>query len=239
MGAAASCDDIVGMDFAATMAACQDKPVFYYGNYESKTDHTGKTLLAPLIKLIFAMGGVEYEEVGLSEEQWKAAKGNENSPVPFDQLPILVDKGKIASGISIGRYIAVRAGLVPEDDMDAAHCDCIVSKILMTAYAFGPVMTMEDKAEQMAAGMAMIESHLKPCIDGLAKILGDKKFFGGDAPNMADAYAYFVFDLAIKKGESYGIGDMVKMGLGKMGKLVTDFEEVDTVKAHLAACAAS
>jgi glutathione S-transferase len=73
--------------------------------------------LGEFIRLAFVAGGVEFEDVRLTKEQW----GEYKSKTPYGNLPVIVDKGRVV-GQSLGcaRLAAKRAGIYPSDDVDAA-----------------------------------------------------------------------------------------------------------------------
>ena len=51
---------------------------------------------AEAARLCFALGGIDFDDVRLSKEQWMALKAGENCP-PFGYLPAIVHDGKVCN----------------------------------------------------------------------------------------------------------------------------------------------
>ena len=103
MGAAASVDDVVGMDFAATIADTKgNKCKLIFG--PEKGDHrSGEFRVgAAMSKYCFAVAEKEVEIVHMTQEQVDAAQGN--SPMLFGELPLFMHDGKFVEG-----YYALKA----------------------------------------------------------------------------------------------------------------------------------
>merc|ERR1712226_521161 len=80
---------------------------------------------AEYIRYIFALAGVEYEDIRVSKDDWPELK----ETMPFGQLPVLeIDgKTKIAQSYVIARYIAEKYGLAGRTPEDRLRCDMLVA----------------------------------------------------------------------------------------------------------------
>jgi len=89
------------------------------------------TGLGEMSRLIFALKGVDYEDIRIPfegnfpqlSEEWK-------SKTPWGQVPLLEVDGKlIAQASAINRFLARRFDLVGDNDFEAAKCDEFVDAI--------------------------------------------------------------------------------------------------------------
>ncbi|XP_019622110.1 PREDICTED: hematopoietic prostaglandin D synthase-like [Branchiostoma belcheri] len=78
------------------------------------------------IRLLFAAGGIQYEDVRIEGAQWPALKPN----TPFGHLPVLeVDGVTLSESTTIARFVAKRAGLAGEGDVQQARADMVVDAV--------------------------------------------------------------------------------------------------------------
>ncbi|TKR92242.1 hypothetical protein L596_006933 [Steinernema carpocapsae] len=78
---------------------------------------------AELIRLLFAYGGIEFEEISLNFSDWPKLKAN----YPNGQVPVLEKDGKILpQSIAIARLVARKANLLGEGDWEMAQADAFV-----------------------------------------------------------------------------------------------------------------
>ncbi|XP_078701065.1 glutathione S-transferase-like isoform X2 [Branchiostoma floridae x Branchiostoma belcheri] len=76
-----------------------------------------------VLRLLFAAGGIEFEDVRIEREQWPELKPK----TPMGQIPILeVDGTMICQRRAIGRLIAKEAGLAGKTPLEEAWADMIV-----------------------------------------------------------------------------------------------------------------
>ncbi|KAF8362907.1 hypothetical protein PRIPAC_89830 [Pristionchus pacificus] len=81
--------------------------------------------LAEVSRQVFALAGVEYENVGLTKEEWVEFK----KKTPFGRIPVLEVDGKlIAQSLTIARYIASQHGLAGKTPLEAAWADSIADE---------------------------------------------------------------------------------------------------------------
>lgn len=94
-----------------------NNPILFYYN-----DAKGR---AELSRLIFIYGEISFEDKGISFQEYFQMR--DSGQLPFEQLPILqVDETTISQSCAIARYAAKKAGLYPNDNVQAAQTDMIV-----------------------------------------------------------------------------------------------------------------
>ncbi|KUF86536.1 Glutathione S-transferase 1 [Phytophthora nicotianae] len=72
------------------------------------------------IRLAFFIGGIDFEDVRLSFDEYEKVK----SELPFNQLPVLeVDGEPVSQSLAILRYVGSLTGLYPTDLLAASHVD--------------------------------------------------------------------------------------------------------------------
>jgi len=78
-------------------------------------------------RLILAYGGQQFEDVRLTQDEFKA---NYKSKMPFGQLPVLeVDGKQLPQSFAINRYLARKYGLAGKDDFEQAQVDAFGDSI--------------------------------------------------------------------------------------------------------------
>ncbi|XP_050728153.1 hematopoietic prostaglandin D synthase-like [Eriocheir sinensis] len=81
---------------------------------------------AELTRWIFAYGDIAYTDERFEMSDWPAKK----QTVPGGRVPVLmVDGQSILQSLTIARYAARQAGLVPQDSLEAARCDEVVDTV--------------------------------------------------------------------------------------------------------------
>merc|ERR1719223_1474527 len=144
---------------------------------------------AEVSRLLLTLGGVEFEDVRVSREEWGKLKAEGVSP--YGQLPFLEVDGKIlGQSAAIGRYCAKRAGLTPEDDFEAGQVDAIIDTQEDVLRSIMPTFALATTEEKIAARqellapegkggkvLGLIEAQLRKNNDGAGWIVGDKITF--------------------------------------------------------------
>lgn len=78
-----------------------------------------------LTRLIFAVGGVEYEDEGIGFLAYTARR--DEGTLPYGQLPTLaVGNELFGQSCAIARFAARRANLYPTDELEQLHTDAVV-----------------------------------------------------------------------------------------------------------------
>ncbi|KAG5867396.1 hypothetical protein JTB14_025227 [Gonioctena quinquepunctata] len=91
-----------------------------------KVTYFNITALGEPIRFLLSYGGLEFEDVRVSEEQWPTLK----SSMPFGQMPILEHNGKIAhQSLAICRYLGKQVKLNGKDDWEDLEIDAAADTI--------------------------------------------------------------------------------------------------------------
>lgn len=140
-------------------------------------DTTGR---GELIRLLFAVAGVEFEDVRLQEEEpateWKQMKPN----TPFGQIPILEYEGKrICQSIAIARMLARRFGLAGKNETEEVLADMLVDCMNEIQEAIYNIFVFSFGAEVKAKHLELVyEKQIPKYLVNLEKLLKENQ--GGD-----------------------------------------------------------
>jgi glutathione S-transferase len=145
-------------------------------------------------RMILEHGKVPYDYVELSFAEWGVAK-EKNEICNFNQLPaIKTEKGTVISQSgAIVRY----AGCSPEDIDLAAEADMILELTqemnlinpIQCYFTIGSDVYKEKYATYFAAFPAQISA--------AQNILGDRKFYGGEAPHYGDFALFHICNCTV------------------------------------------
>jgi len=84
-----------------------------------------KALAEPL-RYLFAFGGIEYEDVRVTRDEWPALKPT----MPMGQMPVLeVDGKRVHQSISMARFLAKTVGLGGANHWEDLQIDIVVDTI--------------------------------------------------------------------------------------------------------------
>ncbi|XP_078621511.1 hematopoietic prostaglandin D synthase-like isoform X2 [Branchiostoma floridae x Branchiostoma japonicum] len=102
---------------------------------------------AGVLRLLFAAGGIEFEDVRIDREtQWPDFKPT----TPMGQLPILeVDGTIICQKRAIGRMIAKKAGLAGKTPLEEAQIDMIVDGLADMETIFAGLYREKDEKTKL------------------------------------------------------------------------------------------
>lgn len=93
-------------------------------------------------RLAMAIANIPFEDERIPPDQWPSVKDS----TPFGQLPVLeVDGEKITQTNTISRYVGKLGGLYPEDPLEAARCDEVMSAVEDVMAKIVPTLFMEDE----------------------------------------------------------------------------------------------
>lgn len=158
---------------------------------------------AAATRLVFAIGGVEFDDERIAGEEFGKRKAA--GEFPFGSLPVLEVDGKvIAQSTTIVRYAAKLAGLYPENPVDAAIADMVVETLEELAGTLGPTFRLATVEEKIAARKIIVENQFPKYLNGLNKIFADSPLLGGTKPNFGDV-ALYSFSAGIRSGTYDGI----------------------------------
>eukprot|EP00058_Branchiostoma_floridae_P022605 XP_002608095.1 hypothetical protein BRAFLDRAFT_91427 [Branchiostoma floridae] len=138
---------------------------------------------AEIVRLVFAAGGIEYEDVRLERDQWPDLKPN----TPMGQVPILeVDGTMLCQSNSIARYVAKQAGLAGKTPLEQARVDMIMDgmeEMGSKGYAAYFEKNEDIKAERTKE---YEDTFLPQFFTFLNKLVGDSGHFVGSELTLAD-----------------------------------------------------
>lgn len=173
--------------------------------------------LAEITRLILAEAGVKYEDVRLTQDEWKnklkvsqkrgmlrAARTIAHfvcalqESTPWGQMPLLEVDGKVlAQSAAINRFLAREHGLYGANNWEAGQIDSVLDALQDAFKAFNAARGVKDEKEK-AAAYAKYYSEDWPAWGKklqafLAKNGEGKGFLVGDKVSIADIYAYYMF----------------------------------------------
>ncbi|KAG4070477.1 hypothetical protein HA402_005709 [Bradysia odoriphaga] len=95
-------------------------------NPKFKLSYFNVKALAEPIRLLFAYGGVEYEDIRVSQEEWAVLKPT----MPMGQMPVLeVDGQRVHQSVSMARYVAKLVNLSGANDWENLLIDTAVDTV--------------------------------------------------------------------------------------------------------------
>lgn len=149
-------------------------------------------------RMILEHGNVPYEFTELTFAEWGVAK-EKNEICNFNQLPAIKTlKGTVISQSgAIVRYAAKLAGCFPEDIDLAAEADMILELTqemnlinpIQCYFTIGSDVYKEKYATYFTAFPSQISA--------AQKILGDRKFYGGEEPHYGDFALFHICDATV------------------------------------------
>ena len=148
-------------------------------------------------RLAMLMGGIEFEDDRLPFPVFREKRKS----FPFYRVPTLEVDGKLLTqSNSILRFVGKRAGLYPEDPMQAALCDEVMESVEDCATAAVATFSIADEDEKKAAREALIEFPLSIYLKRLSNMLESRgEFFADDRLTVADLKV-FVWVSGLRRG---------------------------------------
>jgi len=142
---------------------------------------------AEVIRLIFAQAEIPYDDVRIEKEQWPELK----SKMPFGQLPILEEDGKILSqSQAIATYLAQKYGLNGADDWEAAKIQELYGLFHDFAIHLTPWFAEADADKKKAILDKLVTEKIPPLLDTYQKLLEQNggEFFVGKKLTQIDLF---------------------------------------------------
>ncbi|XP_037804713.1 hematopoietic prostaglandin D synthase-like isoform X2 [Penaeus monodon] len=131
------------------------------------------------IRWMFSYADIPFNDERIEKEDWSDRK----SSIPGGKLPVLmVDEKPLPQSQAIARFIAKEAGLMPEDNLDAAYCDALVDTVRdVMEKVYGKIMSEEDEEERKRWFMEeFFPYHMAPVLARLNARLSGREWFVGD-----------------------------------------------------------
>ncbi|XP_056423418.1 hematopoietic prostaglandin D synthase [Hyla sarda] len=133
---------------------------------------------AEILRYLFAYTNTEFEDHRIEYKDWPSCKDS----YPFGKLPVLEIDGTVYyQSLAIGRYLAKKAGLAGKTDLDDLRIDAILDTIDDFVSRFPWDAADQEKKEY-------IDKFGGTVLSGLAKELGDNKWFLGKYVTWADFF---------------------------------------------------
>jgi len=103
------------------------------------------TGLAEPIRFLLSYGGIDYDDIRISQDDWPALKPT----MPLGMLPILEVDGKtLHRSTAICRYVAKKVGLAGDDDLEAYEIDAAYETITDLRLSIIQYMATQDPNEK-------------------------------------------------------------------------------------------
>jgi len=140
-------------------------------------------------RLILAAGGIKWEDVIISQEDWKTEKAK----TPFGQLPVIeIDGKRYAQSVAMATYSAKIAGFFPEDNLKALEIDQVVQLAVDCLNTAVQAFHEKDEAKK-AETLKHFNDVDAPRYFGMyEKLLKDSGtgYFVGNSLSLADFFVY-------------------------------------------------
>ena len=140
------------------------------------------------IRIAFHAAGIEFEDHRISFDEFMKNRGD----MRFTCAPELeIDGVTVTQSNSMLRYVGKRAGLYPEDDLQALYCDEAMDAVEDLLHQVVHTMGLEGD-ELKAAREKLADGWLSVFIRGLAEILerGGGEYFADNRLTVADLKVY-------------------------------------------------
>ncbi|OZC09851.1 glutathione S-transferase protein [Onchocerca flexuosa] len=160
-----------------------------------------------LVKLIFKMANIPYEDINISrKEQWNAIKNE----TPLGTLPVLeMDGVKLSGQTSICRHLAWRFGLSGQSATSDALLDMFADLLLETQIlVFGP---MDDNNDSNTNVIIVDDINLEKICDRVASIIekqlikNNTSFLIGEQVTWVDLMTYIFFNSLMDHGKNVNL----------------------------------
>lgn len=141
-------------------------------------------------RLALHLAGVEFEDVRLSNSDWKAMKGH----MPFGALPVLELPGRapLAHCNAILVLIGRQHGLHPTDAFEAAPHESLMCAVEELRHTISPTLRITDPEQKRQAREALAAGELSTWGRQVEALLGDGPYVGGAKIQVADLKLYMV-----------------------------------------------
>ncbi|XP_035680360.1 glutathione S-transferase 1-like isoform X2 [Branchiostoma floridae] len=150
--------------------------------------------LAEPARLLFAAGGMKYEDVRLKREQWLELKPRS----PTGHLPILeVDGTVIGESRAVWRLIAKEVGMAGKTLLEQARADMIVDSIFGDLTPDLAFFWEEDENKKKELKQKFVEKTL-PTLARFEKLASAEGYFVGNSMSWADVYFFHFIDVVNK-----------------------------------------
>ena len=136
-------------------------------------------------RLAMAIGNVPFEDERVALGDWPSVRDT----TPFGQVPVLnVDGEVITQTNTINRFVGRLSGLYPDDALEAARCDEVMSALEDLMCQIVPTLFMEDGDEKRRAREALAEGPIPFYVKRVGEMLEKRggEYFADGRLTMAD-----------------------------------------------------
>jgi len=145
---------------------------------------------AESIRYLFALAGVEYEDVRLDHgENWQAMKPK----TPFGQVPVLdIDGFQLAQTKAIARYVGKEFNMAGRNNLESAKADMLVDGVDDVANHLRPVMREKDPEKKKELFEVVKKDHIEPFLKRYENFLEQNGtgYFVNDQITWADVFLF-------------------------------------------------
>ncbi|XP_065843534.1 hematopoietic prostaglandin D synthase-like [Oscarella lobularis] len=160
-----------------------------------KLNYFPHRVTAELTRLIFAQGGIDYEDNRVPTEEWPALKPK----MPFGTMPVLEVNGEmIAESQAIAAFVAEVTGMRGDTPLERAKATMVcegVHDILVKSY---PIFEEKDEEKKKEKFTKFREDHVMQMVKNLEKLLSASsnsgEWFVGEKITYADLAVFDFFD---------------------------------------------
>ncbi|EDV25617.1 expressed hypothetical protein [Trichoplax adhaerens] len=142
-----------------------------------------------IIRYLFALAGVPYEDVRVTSEEWKKMKSD--SKAPFGQLPMLeVDDKVLCQSHAIAAYLAREFGFAGKTSADEYKVYAVQGAVTDVMTKLIGIFFEADEAKKAEKLKDFSENFLPPWLSAVEKVYkeGGTSFFVGDSLTLGDLY---------------------------------------------------
>ncbi|CDW72614.1 glutathione s-pi 1 [Stylonychia lemnae] len=166
---------------------------------------------AEAMRMLLTHAKVEFEDFRLSYADWPAYKKSDDSPLEFDQVPVLIlDSGKVLSqSRAILRYLGMEYGYMPKDAHEAYLVDSILDAfgdmtqgLIASKWETNP----ERKKQIISDWLINVYPRFLAAFEKRLESQGDSKFLVGNSLTIADfAFTSMIYSMMCNElSEAYG-----------------------------------
>ncbi|CAD6195764.1 unnamed protein product [Caenorhabditis auriculariae] len=124
--------------------------------------------LAETARQLFALAGVDYEDVRVDFDTWPEIKPK----TFFGKLPILeVDGKQIPQSLAISRFLANKFGYAGKSDMEKAWADAFADQFKDFLMSIGPYFAAKRLGKPQSEIDSILKETVRPAYDDLFKVV--------------------------------------------------------------------
>ena len=137
-------------------------------------------------RLALHMGGIDFEDVRLGGDDFRAKKAA--GEFPYGQLPVLeVDGEMFAQSVAIAKFCGKLSGLYPkDDDLAAMKVDEFLDAAAQITSLVNPSMSEKDPTKRAAMREELGQETFPHWLSLLEKRMGSGDYLVGDSLTVAD-----------------------------------------------------